>query len=134
MAGTFDFCVGSRVAEELPPEETAITSMNGWQYSSKPKIPYRPSFKITLHGLRWYLNAAGTALDITTDPNRNAGRLLAFYKARRMWDTFTYNHEYMGALTVRFEKAVTIPAALPNSRGLLAPLEIQVVQHNPSWT
>lgn len=134
MAGTFDFCVATRVAEELPPEETSITSMNGWQYSSKPKTPYRPSFKVTLHGLRWYLNAGGNALDLTTNLDKNAGRLLQFYKARRMWDTFTYNHEYLGAITVRFEKPVTIPAALPNSRGLIAPLEIQLVQHNPSWT
>jgi hypothetical protein len=84
--------------------------------------------------MRWYLNTAGTALDLTTNPTRNAGRLLNFYKSNRTWDVFTFQHEYMGVIVCRFEKPVTIPEGLPNSGGLIGEFEVNLIQHNTSWT
>jgi hypothetical protein len=134
VAGVFDFCPNTHVAEEIPPEEPSAVSMNGWDFVAKPSVPYRRRFKLTLGGMRWIFNAAGDALDLTTDPTHNAGRLLAMYQACRKWDTFTYNHEYLGPITCRFDAPVQIPKALTNSNGLVPEFDIQLVHHNPGWT
>lgn len=133
MAGTFDFAPNSRVAEEIPPEEPNVVSFNGWDFTAKPAVPYRARFKLTLSGMRWILNPAGTALDVATDPTRNAGRLLNFYKANRTWDTFSFDHEYLGLITCRFGDPVLIPKALTNSNGLVPDFEISLIHHNPSF-
>lgn len=131
MAGTFDFVPNSHVAEEIPPEEQSAMSMNGWEFTTKPSVPYRARFKLTLSGMRWRLS--GGALDTTTDPTTNAGRLLNFYKARRKWDTFTYNHEYLGTITCKFAEPVVIPKAIQNSNGLIPDFEVTLVHYNPSF-
>lgn len=131
MSGTFDFVPNSHVAEEIPPEERNVTSMNGWDFTAKPSVPYRAKFKLTLSGMRWRMS--GAALDVTTDPTTNAGRLLNFYKTNRTWDSFTYNHEYLGAITCRFADAVAIPKAFQNSNGLIPEFEVVLVHHNPGY-
>lgn len=133
MAGTFDFCPGSRVVEELPGEEPSVMSMNGWAFAPRPKTPYAPSFKVTLYGLRWKLNTEGNSIDQLAFPLMNAGRLRAFYILNRLNGVFAFNHEYLGNILCRFSKPVTIPAAEPNSAGLIKPLEVTLIQHNPAW-
>lgn len=133
MAGVFDFVPNTHVAEEIPPDEPTATTMNGWDFVAKPSVPYRRKFKVTLSGMRWYLNRAQNSLDVTKDSLNNAGRLLAFYQQNRKWDTFIYHHEYLGAITCRFNAPVTIPKAMPNSNGLVPDFEIELVHHNPGW-
>lgn len=134
MSGTFDFAPNSHVAEEIPPEEPEVISMNGWDFTAKPSIPYRAKFKLTLTGMRWYFNSDGTAYDTTTNPTLNAARLLQFYKTNRRFGTFTYPHEAYGDLTCRFALPVQLPKALPDSGGLLPPFEVVLIHHNPSYT
>jgi len=133
MAGTFDFAPNSHVAEEMAPEEKPATSMNGWDFTSRPNTPYRAKFRLTIGGMYWRFNQAHTSLDTTTDPQTNAGRLLAFYKQNRTWGTFTYNHEYLGPLTVRFAEPVNIPKAMADSNGLIPDFEVTLVHHNPGF-
>lgn len=133
MAGTFDFVPNTHVAEEIPPEEPNAVSFNGWEFTSKPSVPYRRKFRLTISGMRWIMNAAQDALDLTADPTHNAGLLLKFYQDNRTWDTFTYNHEYLGPINCRFASPVTIPKAIPDSKGLVPDFEITLVHHNPSW-
>lgn len=133
MAGTFNFCPTSLVPETLPPEPSAIMSMNGWAFSAKPTVPYQKTFKVTLYGMRWYLNSNGT-FDTTSDPTHNARALEQFYETNGVWDNFLWVHPHLGSLTVRFKAAVMIPAGLTNSNGLCAPLEITLLHHNPSFT
>lgn len=133
MAGTFDFALNSRVITEVPPEEKPFVSMNGWDFTAKPSTPYRAKFRVRLYGMRWYLNAGGTALDITTEPTLNAGRLRQFYKDNRLWDNFTFAHEYLGNLTCRFAEAFEIPPAIGNSRGLIEPFDVLLIHHNPGY-
>lgn len=133
MSGTFNFCPESQVAETLPPEPVQGVSMNGWQFSARPSIPYQRKFKLTLHGLRWFLNANGT-YDETTSATSNARVLEKFYQTNGTWDTFTWAHPHLGVtLTCRFASPVTVPAALVNSNGILEPLEITLVEHNPGY-
>lgn len=127
----FDFCPNSHVAEELPPEEPKVTSFNGWDFTARPVVPYRPKFKVTLDGLYWYVSEG--LLDVTTDAQHNAGRLLNFYKEHRLWKTFTYNHEYYGEIVCRFDVPVILPKALPDSGGLLPSVEITLIQHSPGY-
>lgn len=134
MASLFDFCPNSRVEEEIPPEEQAAISMNGWDFVAKPTVPYKAKWKVTLEGLKWYLNAAGTALDVTTDLPHNAGRLLMFYRTNRQNGVFQYQHEFLGLLDVRFAQPVQIPKAIQNSGGICEPVEITIVHHNPAYS
>lgn len=139
MAGIFDFVPNSHVAEEIPPEEAAAVSMNGWEFTSRPAVPYRRKFRLTIGGMRWILKPRVgypllVELDLLTTPEINAGRLLEFYKANRTFDSFTYPHEFLGDLTCRFAEPVRIPKALPNSSGLVPEFELVITHHNPSFT
>ncbi len=130
---TFEFCAGTLVPETVPPEPAAVTSMNGWEFSAKPSVPYRRKFKVTLHGLRWYLQANGL-YDPNTDPQHNAHRLEKFYAEHQRWREFNWEHPHIGLLVVKFAAAVTVPAGIPNSGGLINALEIQLVESNPGYS
>ena len=132
MAGTFNFCPTTLVPETMPPEPSVIMSLNGWAFSAKPTVPYQKTFKVTLYGLRWYLNNDGT-FNTATDPTRNARVLEQFYETNGAWDNFAWQHPHFGSLVVRFKAAVILPAAIPNSNGLCPPVEITLVHHNPSF-
>ena len=127
----FEFCKNSRVAEVIAPEEPKVKDFNGWDYTPTPVVPYRRSFKITLEGLRWYTNEDG--LDVTTDPEHNAGRLEKFYEEHRLHVPFVFNHEYLGLIELRFSNPLNVPKAMQNSQGLLEPLEFTAMHHNPSF-
>jgi hypothetical protein len=133
VADLFDFCVNSRVEEEGAPTEQTVTSMNGWDFVAKPTVPYKAKWKVTLEGLRWYLNAAGNALDTTTDPQHNAGRLLMFYRTNRQHTVFQYQHEFLGLLDVRFAEPLELPKAIQNSGGLCDPVQVTIIHHNPGY-
>lgn len=107
--------------------------MNGWDFVAKPQVPYKAKWKVTLDGLKWYLNATGDGLDTTTDPEHNAGRLLMFYRSHRQHVVFQYQHEYLGLLNVRFAEPVQLPKAIPNSSGLVDRMEVTIVHHNPGY-
>lgn len=133
MAGTFDFCPTSQVPEIIPPEPVQGITMNGWNFSAKPTVPYQKKFRVMLHGLRWYLQSNGL-FDTTTDLTHNARVLELFYEQNGTWDSFTWAHQHLGSLTVRFAAPVVVPAALPNSGGLIDPVEITLVHHDPAYT
>ena len=81
--------------------------------------------------MRWYISNG--ALDVTTNPTLNAGRLLTFYQTNRRFGTFTYAHEYLGTITCRFAEPLTVPEALPNSAGLIDTIEVNLIHHNPGF-
>lgn len=128
----FNFCIGSRVAEVIAPEEPSVKDFNGWDYTPQPVLPYRRKFKVTLEGLRWRFLDNGT-IDYATDPERNAGVLEAFYTTHRKHKPFNFTHEWLGTLEMRFETPLNVPKALPDSGGLLEALEVNMIHHNPSY-
>lgn len=131
MAGRFDFAPLTHVAVEEAPQEKQAMNMNGWDFNAKPSEPYRRRFRITLSGMRWMI--AGERLDLDRDPQHNAGRLLEFYRDNRTWDHFTYAHEYLGEIQVRFAEPVNIPKAIPNSDGLIPDFDLTLIHHNPGY-
>lgn len=132
MSGTFDFCPNGTVPEIIPPESPTVVSLNGWTFSSKPSVPYQKKFRVTLHGMRWYLQANGL-FDETTDLQHNARRLEKFYETNGTWDNFQWTHPHLGVLTVRFASPVQIPAGIPNSNGLVPAFEVTLLHHNPGY-
>jgi hypothetical protein len=69
--------------------------MNGWFFSSKPKVPYQKTFVVKLQGMRWYLQPNGL-YDEVTNPRYNARRLELFYEAHGMWKPFDFPHPHLG--------------------------------------
>ena len=132
MSGTFDFALASRVAEETAPDEAAAATFRGWEFTAKPNIPYRPKFKVTLYGMRWYLNTDGT-YDVTTNPTMNAARFRAFYLANRTWDAFNYAHESLGNLVCRFSSPPLFPPGEQNGFGVIKTMEAVIVVNNPGY-
>lgn len=129
----FDFCPDTLVPETIPPEPVVGVSMNGWEFSSKPAVPYRRKFKITLHGLTWYLLPNGL-YDEVTDPTHNARLLEKFYQAHEKWREFDWTHPHIGMLVVKFAAPVNVPAAIPNSGGLVSALEVTLIESNPGFS
>lgn len=129
---TFDFCPGALVPVTVPPESGSVKSMNGWEFSSRPNVPYRRIFKVKLYGLRWYLDE-NDLYDSTTDPTINARALELFYATHQKWKEFNWTHPHIGSLVCRFNEPVEVPAGLPNSGGNIEELEITLIEHNPGF-
>lgn len=132
MAGTFTFCPNYMVPKTQPPKPMDGMSMNGWPFSSRPRVPYQRTFIVTLQGMQWYLQANGL-YDDATNAAYNAHALELFYAANGTWDSFTFNHPHLGAITCRFAEPVQVPEAIPNSGGLIDKFDIKLVEHNPGF-
>lgn len=130
---TFNFCPNSLVPATLPRENTSYMSMNGWTFSSRPTTPYQKKFRVKLFGLRWYLNSATGLFDNTTDPTLNAKALEEFYERHETWSPFNWTHPHLGPIVCRFANPVTVPEATVNSGGLIEPVEITLIHHNPGY-
>jgi hypothetical protein len=128
----FDFCINSRVIKELAPEAASPINMGGWDFTAKPTNPYRRSFVIKLHGMRWHVNSAG-GYDYAVDSLHNAARLLEFYKDHQLHTAFILNHETYGRIECKFKSVVNIEPGLPNSGGLIDAFEVVVIHHNPGY-
>lgn len=132
MAGTWDFCPKGLVVENIPPEQPAGMSMNGWNFSSKPTVPYQFTFKVTLHGLNWFL-ANNSTYDAMTLPTINAARFEKFIRDHGTWDDFAFPHPHLGTVQCRFKNLPMVPRGLPNSYGLIEAFEVELVHHNPAY-
>lgn len=132
MSGTFNFCPTSLVPATLPPDPVGGASMNGWTFASKPRIPYQRKFRVTLHGMRWYLNTSGT-YDEVTNPKFNARLLELFYQANQTWDNFLWEHPHLGEIQVRFAEPVNVPEGRDNSNGYIEPFEVMLVEYSPAY-
>lgn len=130
----FTFCPGSLVPETLTPDTTDAVSLNGWSFSARPSVPFQRKFKVTLHGLSWYLNAATNLYDSTTNPTKNARALELFYQTHQTWKSFNWTHPHLGLLVCKFAQKVEVPAAIPDSGGFIEPLTITLVENNPAFT
>lgn len=130
----FLFCTGRNVPETLPRDapQTAM-SMNGWQFSSRPTTPYQRKFKLTLHGLRWYLDPGTDYYDPASNYQFNAAALEKFYQDHETWSPFILPHQHIGDLVVRFFSPVTVPAGEQNSGGFIKPVEVTFIHHNPGY-
>lgn len=129
----FNFCPERNVPVTLPREPAAsIMTMGAWQFSSRPTTPYQRRFRVTLHGLTWYLNADGT-FDSTTNANFNARALERFYERHETWKPFTFRHQHFGDILCRFNAALEVPAGVRNSGGRCDPVDVMLIQHNPGY-
>ena len=129
----FTFAPERNVPVTLPRDGGAtVVSLNGWQFSSRPTTPYQKRFRVTLYGMRWYLQPGGL-FDTTTNPHFNARALEAFYEEHEQWKPFTFPHQHFGSLECRFAAPLAVPESIKDSNGLIAPFEIQLIHHNPGF-
>lgn len=129
---TFNFCPDSLVPETLPRDPAQVLSMNGWTFSARPTTPHQRKFRVKLYGLKWFLETDGT-YDSTTSPEINAKALEDFYALHETWAPFNWTHPHLGTLVVRFAAPVIVPAGSVNSGGLIEPLEITLIHHDPGY-
>lgn len=129
---TFDFAPDSMVPETLPPEPTQVISLNGWNFSARPTVPYAKRFDVELHGIRWYLDEDGL-YDDSTNPTMNARALELFYERHGTWKAFNWTHPHLGELEVRFVSALKVPKAMPNSGGLVEKFTMSLIHNNPGY-
>jgi hypothetical protein len=130
---TFNFCPNSLVPVTLPPDVQQGMSMNGWQFTGRPTVPYQKRFKVMLHGLRWYTHPNSGHFNPTANPTINARALEIFYEKHGVWSAFKWMHPHYGEQVVRFFNTVTVPEGIPDSGGLINPVEINLIQHNPGY-
>lgn len=129
----FDFAPDRNVPETLPRDAASGMTMNGWNFSARPTTPYQRTYRVTLHGMRWYTHPVTGLWDVTTNRFFNARRLEEFYERHETWDPFTWYHQHFGELTVRFKNPLTVPKGEINSGGLIPAFEMQLIHHNPSY-
>lgn len=130
---TFNFCPNGLVPVTVPREPQQVLSMNGWAFSAKPTTPYQKQFRVKLHGLRWYTDPVTGLYDSATNPTVNARALELFYQEHETWKSFDWVHPHLGAMVCRFQNQLTVPEGIENGGGLLEPLEIVLIQHNPGY-
>jgi hypothetical protein len=132
---TFDFCPDRNIPETLPRETSnSSMSMNGWNFSARPTTPYQRKFKISLQGVRWYLDPVTGLYDPLANPKFNAHALEKFYARHETWNPFIFKHQHIGDLVVRFASPLIVPAAKANSGGLIDPIEMMLLHHNPGFS
>jgi hypothetical protein len=132
VSDVWDFCPGRMVPRTKPPQAGQTMSMNGWAFTSKPKVPFVKTFAVKLQGLYWYLQP-NDLYDATTNPQFNARRLELFYQEHLTWKPFTFPHPHLGNLQVRFAQSLEVPEAIPNSAGLVDGFDVQFIEHNPGF-
>ena len=129
----FTFCPKTNVPELLPREQPSVMSMGGWTFTSKPTTPYVKTYKVTLHGLKWFLTNDGYFVE-GGDATLKARLLEKVYERHELWRPFLWTHQHLGQQALfRFKTPVIVPKALPNSDGLIEPLEVQLIEHNPGY-
>jgi hypothetical protein len=120
------------VPRTKPPQASPVMTMNGWPFSSRPKVPYQKTFVVKLQGMYWYLKDTGL-YDADTDPRYNARRLELFYEEHGTWKSFQFPHPHYGWLECRFAQPVEVPEAVVNSNGLIEAFDVTLVEHSPAW-
>lgn len=129
---TWDFVPKHMVVENLPPEQAKGLSMNGWFFSAKPNVPWQYKFKVTVNGLQWFLNNDGSYNDGTNGPI-NARRFEQFVVDHGLWKVFDFPHPHFGTIQCRFSNLPAVPKGEVNANGVIAPFEVELVHHNPSF-
>jgi hypothetical protein len=134
MSGTWNFCPNGLVVKNKPPKESGVSiNMNGWNFGAKSTQPYQMSFSVTMHGLTWFLQTNGL-YDVTTSPTVNARLFEQFVQAHGTWDPFVFPHPHLGNINARFENLPEVPEGIPNSGGLIAAFEVNLIHHDPAYS
>jgi hypothetical protein len=130
---TFEFCPNRMVPETLARDTPDGMSLGGWQFTARPTTPFQRRFRITLYGLKWFLDPETDEYDIVEEPEFNARLLELFYQAHETWNPFIFPHPHLGDIVVRFLSPVSVPKGIKDGGGLIDAFEITLVEHNPGY-
>lgn len=79
-------------------------------------------------GTNWTLSNSNIHLNITKQPEINAGRLDAFYNFHKLHKKFIFNHPIYGEIAVRFNKPLVLPKGNTNGSGSIEPFELEFLE------
>ena len=123
---TFNFPFHSVGAIEYPTNTTIYELGGGYQYGQIPVDPTARTFKITMTGMKYYLQSNG-AIDTTSEPTTNIYTLDQFYQTHGIHTAFNYPHWFYGTLKVKFARPLKIPQPEGN-QGVLPPFDIELIE------
>lgn len=99
---TFDFPYHVPT-DEYPQSGYNVSFGRGYSFASAPRGPDQLIFHLQFEGMFFWYNTSNV-LDAAVRPELNVRRLQMFYEARRMYETFDYQHPIRGLVAVRFNK------------------------------
>lgn len=116
-----------RYSTTYPDSGKRVQLGNSYQFSAEPDGPDQRGFTLYFDTMRYFVTSGG-AVDKTTFPAINFALLEDFYKANRLWRTFTYVHPVYGQLNVKFNKPLEVPKGIPDGGGALEPFSIDLIE------
>lgn len=106
---------------------TVVPLGGSYSYRVSPTSPEQRTFTLIFKTMQFLLDSAGL-IDISSNAQLNAGRLLAFYNQYKLHRTFIYPHPDFGNIRVRFNKPLRFPEGLTNGRGYLPSFEVELIE------
>lgn len=100
-------------------EGTRIQFGSSYTFASAPTGPSRRIFLLELEGIQWFA-------DNSTEPKRNALRLLEFYERHKLHEEFIYHHPTLGETVVRFRQPLHIPKGITGGGGVVELVTIEL--------
>lgn len=122
---TFDFSI--HTPSHNYPKGDSFKFGRGYESAIKPQDPIQRTFTLKFAAMVYFLQANGAA-DVTTEPEINMQRLIAFYERHQMWKSFVYPHPLYGNLTVRFAEPLPVPQPIEKGNGVTEAFEIKLIE------
>lgn len=79
-------------------------------------------------GSNWTLSTSNIHLNITKQPEINAGRLDAFYNFHKLHKKFIFPHPIYGDIAVKFSKPLVLPKGNTNGSGSIEAFELEFIE------
>jgi len=114
-------------ATRYPESGERIQLGNSYQFDSPPAAPDQRSFVLTLQGMCYFIDGAGS-LDLTREPGRNLGKLEKFYNNHKRALPFLLNHPVYGQVTCKFMTPLQIPEGIANGDGNVPPFQVELIE------
>lgn len=103
------------LARDIPTTSSAVSTIG---YNK----PYRWS------GTSWEVSTSSDLLNLTLQPEINAGKLEAFYNFHKLHKKFIYPHPVYGDMAVKFNRPLVIPKCNHRGGGSIEPFELEFIE------
>ena len=126
MAERFDFPYHT-FRTIYPESGTRVQFGKGYVFAARPDSPVQRRFVLKMTGMQYFVGE-NDEIDTETMPQRNMGRLQAFYEEHELWKSFVYPHPVLGDVLVKFNKPLDIPEGIIGGNGVLPEFEIELIE------
>ncbi|WKV22022.1 hypothetical protein Phage2-1_00021 [Achromobacter phage 2-1] len=126
VADVFNFPAHT-VSEKYPQSGTRVQLGNSYQFDAPPSGPDQRTFTLNFKSMLRMLGEDGK-MDVETRADVNAGALLRFYEAHRLYKPFTYPHPWLGDIVVKFNTPLELPKGIENGGGWTEAFTIELIE------